>query len=83
MFDASNLSALAYANGFTQWHYLTSDGLMDIITEGYFDSASFYMKPGDMIIVNFDRDMTPEGYYYGHRVGFIYLKEGKYTFGCC
>ena len=24
-YDASNLSALTYANGFTLWHYRTSD----------------------------------------------------------
>lgn len=80
-FDASNLSALAYANGFTQWHYRTSDSLMDVITPGYFGDSNG-INPGDMIIINFKKDME-NGYYFGHRVGFIYLSEGKYAFGCC
>ena len=34
MFNAHNLSVLAYANGFTQWHYITDD---DVLVDGYFD----------------------------------------------
>ena len=36
-FLARELSVLAYANGFTLWHYRTSAD--DLLTPGYFDSA--------------------------------------------
>ena len=77
-FDASNLSALAYANGFTQWHYKTSDSWKAVSKQGYFDSASFYMKPGDMVIINFTSENIDFGL--GHKVGFIYAREEGYLF---
>jgi hypothetical protein len=49
-FLARELSVLAYANGFTLWHYRTSAD--DLLTPGYFDSAQELLREGDQIIAN-------------------------------
>ena len=49
-FLARELSVLAYANGFTLWHYRTSTD--DLLTPGYFDSAQELLREGDQIIAN-------------------------------
>jgi len=49
-FLARELSVLAYANGFTLWHYRTS--VDDLLTPGYFDSAQELLREGDQIIAN-------------------------------
>lgn len=51
-FAARNLSVLSYANGFTLWHYTTTDTLTAIETAGYFNDASDMLRSGDMIITN-------------------------------
>jgi len=51
-FDPYNLSALAYANGFTLWHYRTADPLGDLNQPGYFDGSSNMLRAGDMIFAN-------------------------------
>jgi len=51
-FQNKNLSVIAYANGFTLWHYASSDKLADISGEGYFNSVSSLQNTGDLIIVN-------------------------------
>jgi hypothetical protein len=60
-FNARELSVLAYANGFTLWHYRTADP-SDSLTEpgatpdpdmrSYFAAAGELLRPGDQIIVN-------------------------------
>lgn len=57
-FDATDLSVLAYANGFTLWHFTTIDA--DVTAAGYFDSAAHMLRTGDIIIVNQDTDGTPD-----------------------
>lgn len=47
-----NLSALAYANGFTLWHYKTPDPAQDVDTAGYFNGAAAMLRPGDFIMAN-------------------------------
>lgn len=59
-FTAKDLSVLAYANGFTLWHYLTNDLSADVDTTGYFNGVSELMRVGDMILLNADRDGAPE-----------------------
>jgi hypothetical protein len=54
-----NLSVLAYANGFTLWHYTTDDKVVD--TEGYFNAAANMLRVGDIIITNMDTAGTPVG----------------------
>lgn len=56
---AKDLSVLAYANGFTLWHYKTTDTASDVDTSGYFDDAADMLRVGDMIVANVDTDGTP------------------------
>ena len=52
-FKSRELSVLAYANGFTLWHYRTEDALEAVAdAAGYFDSACDMLRGGDQIIVN-------------------------------
>jgi outer membrane protein assembly factor BamB len=51
-YDPKNLSALAYANGFTLWHYKTPDLPAEVDTSGYFDSAATMLRTGDFIMAN-------------------------------
>ncbi|MCY3830132.1 MAG: hypothetical protein OXF89_13445 [Rhodospirillaceae bacterium] len=47
-----NLSVLAYANGFTLWHYTTPDEAAAVDTAGYFDDAAGMLHAGDMVLAN-------------------------------
>ena len=55
-FDSAELSVLAYANGFTLWHYRTADIGADLLGagtgKGYFAAADELLRPGDQIIAN-------------------------------
>lgn len=51
-FRNKDLSVLAYANGFTLWHYASDDNLEDIVKEGYFDPVYTIAGIGDIIIIN-------------------------------
>lgn len=51
-FQNKNLSVLAYANGFTLWHYTTSDSLDEIKSDGYFNVVGTLMNTGDIIIIS-------------------------------
>ena len=53
-FSSKNLSVLAYANGFTLWHYTTVDLATDVDTSGYFNDATDIVRVGDMILTNAD-----------------------------
>lgn len=57
-FNAKNLSVLAYANGFTLWHYVSTDTAATIDTAGYFSPAHQMMRVGDLIMANVDIDGT-------------------------
>jgi hypothetical protein len=59
-YDASNLSALTYANGFTLWHYKTPDPAIDVDTSGYFNAAASMLRVGDFIFANANVDATIE-----------------------
>ena len=54
-----DLSVLAYANGFTLWHYTTTDDAATSDTVGYFNKAADMLRVGDIIIANVDTDGTP------------------------
>ncbi|MBL4721075.1 MAG: hypothetical protein JKY20_08095 [Alphaproteobacteria bacterium] len=58
-YDSKNLSVLAYANGFTLWHYGTDDTAATVDTSGYFNAATDMLRVGDMIMANADIDGTP------------------------
>lgn len=52
-FAIRNLSVLAYANGFTLWHYKSSKDRLEVISNGsYFGDAADMLTVGDMIMVN-------------------------------
>jgi hypothetical protein len=51
-FQNKNLSVIAYANGFTLWHYSTAETLATITANGYFNNVKTLMNIGDIIIVN-------------------------------
>lgn len=52
-YDPKSLSVLAYANGFTLWHYKTADTRAQLMAIGYFDPARDMLREGDVIIVGF------------------------------
>ena len=51
-FRAKDLSSLTYANGFTLWHYRSTDIATDIDTTGYFNPAAAMVRVGDFLLVN-------------------------------
>jgi outer membrane protein assembly factor BamB len=59
-YDASNLSALTYANGFTLWHYKTPDTAINVDTSGYFNEAASMLRVGDFIFANANIGATME-----------------------
>ena len=54
-FAARELSVLAYANGFTLWHYRTADSPDCLLAPGggYFAAADELLRPGDQILVTY------------------------------
>lgn len=53
-FSARELSVLAYANGFTLWHYRTADPLAALLAPdgSYFAAADELLRPGDQILLS-------------------------------
>jgi hypothetical protein len=52
-FSVRNLSVLAYANGFTLWHYkLVNETLAAATANGYFDQASDMLTVGDILMIS-------------------------------
>jgi hypothetical protein len=53
-FSARELSVLAYANGFTLWHYRTADPLTALLAAdgSYFAAADELLRPGDQILLS-------------------------------
>ena len=52
-FAVRNLSVLAYANGFTLWHYRAAlDTLDQLAASGFFDSAADMLAAGDLMMVS-------------------------------
>jgi hypothetical protein len=52
-FSVRNLSVLAYANGFTLWHYKAgSDVLEQVGSRGFFVAASDMLTAGDIMMVS-------------------------------
>jgi hypothetical protein len=58
---SKDLSVLAYANGFTLWHYTTADAAAAVDTAGYFNAAADMLRAGDIIIANTETAATPKG----------------------
>lgn len=52
-FQNRNFNVIAYANGFTLWHYSSSNNtLAEIETDGYFNPIYTLCNVGDIIIIN-------------------------------
>jgi hypothetical protein len=52
-FSIRNLSVLAYANGFTLWHYKSgSDHQASVGEAGFFDEAGDMLAAGDIMMVS-------------------------------
>ncbi|QJE74560.1 hypothetical protein HHL28_17150 [Aerophototrophica crusticola] len=51
-FLPKDLSVLAYANGFTLWHYTTPDTAAQVRVAGYMNAASHMLRLGDMVLAN-------------------------------
>ncbi len=60
-YQSKDLSVLAYANGFTLWHYTTADAATAVDTSGYFNAASTMLRVGDIIVANVDTAATLKG----------------------
>lgn len=58
-YASKDLSVLAYANGFTLWHYTTADLAADVDTDGYFNAAADMLRVGDIVVANVDSTGTP------------------------
>ena len=70
-FALRSLSVLAYANGFTLWHYKGgADSLSAVGRPGYFDDAVDMLAGGDMLLVS-----TPQG----GRVLCVATEDGRLT----
>lgn len=59
-YNAKNLSVLAYANGFTLWHYTTTDTAADVDTDGTPASGIFLINANAAGVVD-AADMTAVG----------------------
>jgi len=52
-FTLQNLSVLAYAHGFTLWHYKAPLDKSSVVnTDGYFQDAGDMLAAGDMMMVS-------------------------------
>ncbi|MBR3148254.1 MAG: hypothetical protein IKF41_02830 [Alphaproteobacteria bacterium] len=71
-FQNKNLSVIAYANGFTLWHYKENATLATITASGYFSSLKNLMNTGDIILINGSN---------GSAIKVITVAEGVVTVG--
>lgn len=47
------MSIIAYANGFTLWHYpSTEHTLAEIVADGFFNPVKLLCNVGDIIVIN-------------------------------
>ena len=52
-FTLRNLSVLAYAQGFTLWHYKAPGAELSVLgSTGFFDLASDMLASGDMVMMS-------------------------------
>jgi hypothetical protein len=58
-YSSSGLSAISYANGFTLWHYRTTDMAAEVDNIGYFNAANKMLRPGDFMLVNTGMNNIP------------------------
>ena len=62
-FSVRNLSVLAYANGFTLWHYKAGNDTLATVSEvGYFDRATDMITAGDIVMVSSNDGCLVKGF---------------------
>ena len=71
-FQNKNLSVIAYANGFTLWHYKENATIATITASGYFANVKSLMNTGDIILINGSNGAT---------IKAISISEGVVTVG--
>jgi hypothetical protein len=69
-YTAKALSVLAYANGFTLWHYATTDAATEVDTSNYFSKAADMLRPGDIVIANLETNAMP-------KTGMLVVKQSQ------
>ncbi|WP_419760655.1 hypothetical protein [Acidisoma sp.] len=70
-FALRNLCVLAYANGFTLWHYKAgADALDNVSEQGFFADAADMLSAGDMIMISAQD---------GGRIAGVAVAQGKPT----
>jgi hypothetical protein len=68
-----NFSCVAYANGFTLWHYkATRNSLAEVTAPGFFDPMAELISAGDVVMISAAD---------GGRVAFIQSDETPITLG--
>tara|TARA_R110000744_G_scaffold46911_3_gene103522 strand:+ start:14462 stop:14701 length:240 start_codon:yes stop_codon:yes gene_type:complete len=70
-FKSKDLNVLAYANGFTQWHYVTDDAMIHIVNGSKYFTTDKNLKVNDMIIINAYRNENT--------IVFVTLVDGNYV----
>jgi len=55
-FSPKDLSVLAYATGFTLWHYLCREDLNQSALSNYFDDAKDVFRSGDIVMMSYVRE---------------------------
>ena len=55
VYDPMALHVLAYADGFTLWHYSSQVPLPAVADPGFFNPARRLLRPGDRLVVNYRR----------------------------
>ncbi|MCB1884821.1 MAG: hypothetical protein KDG89_12635 [Geminicoccaceae bacterium] len=58
-YNSAALAAIAYADGFTLWHYRTEDLVAEVDNAGYFNEAATMLRQGDFVLLNTGMGRTP------------------------
>lgn len=53
-YQSREFSVLAYANGFTDWHYRHRGALFEVILPGFFNGAKDMARTGDTLTITAD-----------------------------
>ena len=56
VYDPMALHVLAYADGFTLWHYASQIPVPAVAVPGFFNPARRLLRPGDRLLVNHLRE---------------------------
>jgi predicted lipoprotein with Yx(FWY)xxD motif len=61
--DLARLAVLAYANGFTLWHYHTDDEILTTEAAGYWNPARGLLQAGDLVLGRYRASGSPRWAY--------------------